>query len=458
VSLAAPARGVLRALGVDRAVAFTVLSRGTGVLAGPVTLLLLVRSLTPGEQGYYYTFGSIVGLQIFFELGLGAVLVQVVSHERAGLHWAADGRLAGDPHAKGRLRAALHQATLWYLSAAALGGTVIWLTGLWFFGDATGLAVAWRAAWLWLVAATAVNLACSPLFAALEGCGLVAEVAQLNFTRTVATYLTVWGTFLAGGKLLASAAAGTVSLAVGLAWVYAHRRLRGCAADLLGPGGSAAPLSWWREVWPFQWRIALSWLSGYFIFQLFNPVLFHYYGPTAAGRMGASLNLMTTIGLAAAAWLTTKAVPFGTLIAQRRYRELDALFRRSAAQCMAVTALGAAGLVLGVIVLGWLGHPWAARFLPPGDMALLAAAGLTNQAVAALALYLRAHKREPFLVPSVVGAVLMSLSTWGLGRAFGPTGMLAGYLAVSLTVGLGWGGVIFRRCRRLWHGDGIAAG
>lgn len=33
-------------------------------------------------------------------------------------------------------------------------------------------------------------------------------------------------------------------------------------------------VSWKTEIWPLQWRIALSWLSGYFIFQLFTPILF----------------------------------------------------------------------------------------------------------------------------------------------------------------------------------------
>jgi hypothetical protein len=33
-------------------------------------------------------------------------------------------------------------------------------------------------------------------------------------------------------------------------------------------------IDWWKEVWPFQWRIAISYACGFFIFQLFNPVLF----------------------------------------------------------------------------------------------------------------------------------------------------------------------------------------
>ncbi len=46
-------------------------------------------------------------------------------------------------------------------------------------------------------------------------------------------------------------------------------------------------ISWRREVWPFQWKIAVSWLCDYFIFQLFTPVLFAFRGPVEAGQDGA---------------------------------------------------------------------------------------------------------------------------------------------------------------------------
>jgi hypothetical protein len=45
-------------LGVDRAIAYTVLSRILVILGNLVTVLLMVRFLSPVEQGYYFTLLS----------------------------------------------------------------------------------------------------------------------------------------------------------------------------------------------------------------------------------------------------------------------------------------------------------------------------------------------------------------------------------------------------------------
>ena len=75
---------LLRRVGIDRAVGFAVLGRAWSALAGLVTLVLMTRCLSPEQQGYYVTFGSVLATAVFFELGLALVLMQFASHERAG--------------------------------------------------------------------------------------------------------------------------------------------------------------------------------------------------------------------------------------------------------------------------------------------------------------------------------------------------------------------------------------
>src|SRR5580658_2529241 len=90
-------------LGLDRAIGFTVLARFWGSAAGLVTVALIARFLSPAEQGYYYTFGSLIALQIVFELGFSFVILQMASHERAYLTISADYVISGDPIAHARL-------------------------------------------------------------------------------------------------------------------------------------------------------------------------------------------------------------------------------------------------------------------------------------------------------------------------------------------------------------------
>src|SRR5581483_5569105 len=70
-------------LGLDRAIAYTVMARGVQILGSTGTVLLILRFLTPVEQGYYYTLLSLVSLQAIFELGFSFVILQMAAHETA---------------------------------------------------------------------------------------------------------------------------------------------------------------------------------------------------------------------------------------------------------------------------------------------------------------------------------------------------------------------------------------
>jgi len=80
---------IRRALGLDGAVAFTSLARAVSIAGSTVTVLLIVRFLSPIEQGYYYTLLSLVALQMVFELGFSFVVQQLAAHECIHLGTAA---------------------------------------------------------------------------------------------------------------------------------------------------------------------------------------------------------------------------------------------------------------------------------------------------------------------------------------------------------------------------------
>ena len=79
------------------------LLRGWAVVAGAVTVLLLPLWLGKVEQGYYFTFSSLLALQIFFELGMNQVVVQIVSHNFAHVQVDSDGKFGGDARRLARL-------------------------------------------------------------------------------------------------------------------------------------------------------------------------------------------------------------------------------------------------------------------------------------------------------------------------------------------------------------------
>lgn len=452
---------LLEALGIDRAVFSALAARGWSLLAGPITLVIIARALTPQQQGFYYTFASVMALQIFLDMGLSYVLVQFVSHEFAKVRWTADGGIEGDSFATARLLEILRTSTKWYMVASALLVLLFVPLGFIFFGSQgqDGVSFAWRLPWTLYVVTSALNLSLVPLYSIVEGGGLVAEINQFRFVQTVLANLVIWGALLAGAGLFVPSIMGFASVVSALVWAGATKRqllrLIFKTPRSVDPKGTVPSFDWWRELWPMQWRIAISWISGYFIFQLYTPVLFRYQGAVIAGKMGMTLTLTNALTQIAMAWVTVRAPKFGMLVAGSKWRELDALFARVFRQSVLVVLLGAVALV-GVV---WFVQQYTAsgqRILPAAEVAFMAGSVVLNHVIGAIAVYLRAHKRDPFVWLSLIGAVLMGISTWLLGQYLSSVGVVIGTFAINLCYGVPTAVWLWYKLRREWHGEPVS--
>lgn len=456
MKLPAFAEKARRLTGIDRAVGFAILGRGWSALAGIITLALLVRFLTKYEQAYYSTFGNFMALQVFFELGLSMVLMQFASHERAGLEWTPQRTLEGDPIAKARLASLLRRGLFWYalMSVAALA--LIYPAGFIFFhsynvqhpGEPP---VAWQTPWLLLALSVSTGLLFTPLWAILEGSGLVAEVVAAQFVGGVLNSLLFWVMLSHHWGLYAAPIGGLAGMAWTITWLSV--RQRGFLMDLLAAARPGIGVSWRTELWPLQWKIALSWLSGFFIFELFVPLLLWFHGLVAAGRLGLSLSIVLAIAAIAMGWVSTKAAPFGSLVARKEWAQMDKIFFPCLLQSTVVLVVGEAAFWLLRLYLPVLSPRLDGRLLGPLPLGMMMAAMAAAHIVGAEAVYLRAHKQEPLLIPALAGGLCICVSSFFLGRAYGATGMMAGYLVISLIFGTGLGTLVFIRKRREWHRD-----
>jgi len=436
-------------VGVDRPIAFTVLARVWAGFAGLATLILIAHFLTPAEQGYYYTFGSLVALQIVFELGFSFVILQLASHERAHLSISSSGEISGNQIAHARLASVLQKAVRWYSSAAILLAIFLILAGSHFFSthSQTATPVHWRLPWYATAIAAAITFQLDPVLSFMEGCGYVANIARVRFGQVAMGNALAWIALVSHRGLFTPTMMILGNICVSSIWLFRRRKL---LLGLLRYQVGSDRIHWMSEVWSFQWRIAVSWLAGYFIFQLYNPVLFAYKGAVVAGQMGMSLNLASAIQSISISWMNTKAAPFGSMIARKEYVQLDHLFFQTLKQSFAVCMMGSLVAWCAAIYLNWEHLRLAHRILDPTALGLLLLNTMLNNIIFAQALYLRAHKQEKFLSLSVIGAVLIGCSTYFLGRTYGAMGMVTGTLLIGLVMGPLCTYTFFKY-RRLWH-------
>jgi O-antigen/teichoic acid export membrane protein len=437
-------------LGIDRAIAFTLLARGWSAFATLITVGLIAKYLSPAEQGYYYSFASLVALQVVFELGFSFVILQMASHERAHVSINEDCFVSGDPIAHSRLASILQKAVRWYAIASILLFSALIPLGFTFFISHANnqQQVNWRLPWECAVLATTLTFIIDPFFSFLEGCGYVQQIARTRLVQSIIGAFLAWTALRTHHGLFAPALMILGQATGGALFLWTKRKL--LLGFLLHDVG-VDHIHWGSEVWSFQWRIAVSWLCGFFMFQLFNPILFAYWGPIAAGQMGMSLTICNGLTTAAFAWVSTKSAPFGMMIARKEYRKLDATFFRALGQAVALVVCGSMLVWVCTFFVNKQHLQISHRLVSPATIALLLGAMVMNTISFSEALYLRVHKQEKFMAVSVASAILIACLAYFLGRPFGAFGMALGYFLVSSIVGVGFGTTIFLKYRKQWH-------
>jgi hypothetical protein len=436
-------------IGLDRAIAFTVLGRVVQGLGSVGSVLLIVHFLSAAEQGYYYALWSLVALQSVFELGFSFVILQVAAHERAHLEFHPDGSITGSEKAHFRLASLLQRAVRWYTTAAVVMGVVLLLGGMRFFAPHQQP----QAPNIWIVPLRITVLACAitfsigPVLSFLEGCGQVAQVARMRFFQSTVSVALSWTAMLSHHGLFSPAMVllGQGFVASGL--LYSRRKL---LIPLLRMHVAQMGISWRSEVWPFQWKIAVSWLCDYFVFQLFTPVLFAFRGPVEAGKMGLSMSIVMQLSAMMLAWMTTKAAPFGSLIAKKDTPELDRMFFRSLRQSISLFTGAAALVMMGVLAAPFIFPRISSRIEAWPIFLLLLLTALSSHVVQSEAIYLRAHKCEPFLVQSIVIALFTAGSVVMLAKTSGALGVSLAYFVVLGVAGVISATAIFRAKRNQW--------
>jgi len=437
-----------RFIGLDRAVFYSVLLRVFSTAGGLVTIPLILTRLNPVEQGYYYTFGSILALQVFLEMGFGAVAVQMMAHESAHLKIDLKKGISGPSEDLERFSATFHFIRRWYAALSILVGALLLPAGFWFFsGQGKDASIHWGGPWLILVLSTAGDLFVRSLDATIEGMGFVAESIRVNvWSAVIRIGLSVVG-LLAGLGLYAVPVASAVALIINRWMVWNLLRVVSRGTKSLGKG---IDIEWRREVLPFQWRIALSWVSGWFIFSAMMPVAFTRFGAVEAGRLGLALSLSGFISTFAINWTSTKAAIWGQMASKRDWGAMDSLFAKVMPQSVGMALFASVLAILFVPHLGEVVSQFAGRVPNWKVLAILCAASVANQVVFAEAFYLRAHKREPFLVNSIAlgASMIIGLNYYPLASV---TGMTSLYLVLTLIYGLVIGTCIFVYCRKKWH-------
>ena len=376
-------------------------------LGGVLTIFFIAHTLSPDQQGWFYTFVSIASLYTLFEMGLSAALIQVAAHLFIKLRWLTQGGVAGE-NAK-MFTSFLSTSVKTYFKFACLFLGVAFLVGYFVFIQKGGLIVEGRV-WLWpwitLLVGTALNMMALPFFAVVEGSGEISEVYSVRLFQGLVGSIFCWMVLMSGGDLWAASMVPILGAMISFIWIY-KKRPQLFKIALLKEAGKK--FNWSKEIWPLQWRVGVNWISLFLMSQLSTPILFYFQNSTVAGQMGLSLTIAHMLGILSQSWITRRVPHMSQAAAKKEWHILDDLFKKDFVRSMFVFLLG---VFLIMIAHGVISQTiYANRVLEFWPFLGLLIFSFFYYINIALAIQLRSYRKEPLVWVSLMGGLLIFIAT-----------------------------------------------
>lgn len=427
---------ILKKFDIDSAVFFTLISKFWSVVTGPLTSVVIALYFTSVIQGFYFTFNTLLSLQIFIELGLGSVIQLFVSHEWSQLEINSEGKLQGDENSISRLRSVAQLSIKWFLIGSIIAMISLIFVGVNFFSTSSKLIEKseWIYPWISLAFLTGISIALTPFWSILEGCNQLKKLYKFRVLQSVIFTLALIVSIISGASLWAAPIASLFSIF--FSTLFIKTQYFSFFKDILLKKASGSVIDWKKDLLPMQWRVAISWISNYFSFYLFTPILFKYQGPNIAGKFGMSWNIALAIGSFSSSWMISRTPQFSILVAKKDYYELDRLLWRM------FRIVLISGVLLSTLI--WVSVYFfsnsniyflkrlTSRLLDPIPFLFLLIGQLIFFISTPFSTYLRAHKKEPLMIFSLLLGLSISCMAFILSKYMSVNEVTLGYLIISI--------------------------
>lgn len=385
----------------------TALNQLWKLLSGPLLLVLVPIYLSADAQGYWFTFIGLAALVVFADMGFSTILLQLSAHEFAHLRFTEHKTLSGNLYHLERQASLLAFAVKWSSVMAMLVFPLVLIAGYTLLNEKSTL-VNWQLPWFIYCAASVFVFMNSILLSFIEGCDSVGDGQRIRFRVSLLTVGSTIILLLADMGLYALAVSLLIGSLIGLVMIV--YRYHAVLYQLYAVSRQTT-YTWTKEIAPLMWRYAISGISSYFMFSVFTPIAFYYYGALEAGQVGLTIAICAAIFAIANIWMTMIVPKLNICVAQGNYETLNRIFKKHILLAVITYLLGV--LCLLVITSSFSDTlPVVERLVSPISLLIIGLAWLMQVFLNGITLYMRAYKEERLVFVFLFSAIYITLTTW----------------------------------------------
>lgn len=359
--------------------------------AGFVMLMIVslsTRFLTPTEQGLFFAFLSFGALAQSGDFGLSYAVLQKAC------------RLGNSPIEY--IENFVGQVRRWAFMLALLSVFIAGVSGFISFKNYSITnrtdSIIWLAPWVIALTGIFLGLYSAPLISLMEGSGKVSAAWRIRMLQAWVGGLACIFSLIQGWNLFGIAFfwLGSALTAFPFLINFPTRRVTSITKQ---------KMNWREEIWPFQWRIGLSNISGFLIYRASTIIVFSAYGSIVAGQYGLALAAMNMILAVTTSWPNSQATSLGQLIASGKYKEAFSESKSTLiwSSCFSIFAYLLAFAIFGFA--SYRNYQIADRIVDLCTLAAIFLTGFISHVVACQAVFLRAQAKEPLLGISIFGGI-----------------------------------------------------
>lgn len=396
-----------------------------------ILLIIVPIFLSASEMGYWYTFISVAALTTFADLGFTSIITQFSAHEVVKVNF--DNRkknFANSEEEISSISSLFRFSVRWSGLLTIACSVVIVLVGMIFFNrEDSHRNVVWFIPWIIYAVSSSLNFFNQIILAFFDGCNQIVTTQKIKLVNgIIENGLGVLGLYLGWGLY---ALAVPMLLSIVVSFIQIILNYKNAIMRMINNRIHDSNI-WGKQILHLLWKYAISWVSGYIIFQIYNPLIFAKYGSEMAGKVGYLLTIVGALVSVANIWSYVSVPQINMLTEKKDWKELDSVYKRNLVLIELTFILEVFACLLS-FKIPYIGL-FASRYIFNIFAFLCLALSYVFQlATSYIGVYLRSHKQEPLMVVSVITAFLSLLLTVFFIHFLQVEGVFLGFL-LSVTI------------------------
>lgn len=369
-------------------------------IIGLVTTILVTFFLSPIEQGYFYTMGSILTSYVLLDLGLSNLVVQKSAGYFSALKWGKNNIIIGNKLVKAKFISFFKCVETWYIKLSFLTFIILPVGYLYFSNFQSTNDVNWILPWLIGVLFFALSMPAIGYLALMEGSKQIRSVYKIRIAHYLFGGFLSWILLYIGQGIYSLAAAPFAIIIIVYLWIYTKFN-----KFIIEIKKHENIFSWKNEIYPQQKKVGVNWLSNYFFLHLPVPIVFYFLGPIDAGKFGLSIvvaNISISIAMAPITSITPK---ISSLLSQANFDKGLYFFIKAFIFSLILILLGSCFFFF--IHSVFQNIHFFQRLLSPTQLLLIFISFSFYYFVNSFIIFFRSYGKEPFVFQILITTVLM---------------------------------------------------